>query len=234
MSVNSSVTDFSPLDEPIWQALSTTHACLAVGDDHAKRYPTDIGPLSGMKDQSAASYRSLAQLMSADDVAVLFLRTLPSPPEGWQIVTAFPMEQMVCDTPPAAPDGFAIEPLSKADVQQMRALAQATEPGPFRKRTIELGGYRGIRDAGRLVSMSGQRISLTGFTEVSAVCTYPEYRGRGYAGALVAAVARSLFEHNITPFLGVRQDNAGAISVYQRVGFRIRRTLYVVVLKRPQ
>jgi len=92
--------------------------------------------------------------------------------------------QMVCTTrPEVIPCGYAIEELKPDDVPEMLALAELTEPGPFRQRTIEFGGYMGIRDAGRLVAMAGQRLSLTGFTEVSAVCTHPEYRGRGYANA---------------------------------------------------
>jgi predicted GNAT family acetyltransferase len=81
--------------------------------------------------------------------------------------------------------------------------------------------------------MAGQRISLSGFTEVSAVCTYPEYRGRGYALALVSAVARTIFERGETPILGVRLDNSAAIRVYKKLGFTVRRNLHVVVLKKP-
>ena len=145
------------------------------------------------------------------------------------------MHQMICLTPPAVPQtDFLIERLAIADVPEMRKLAEATEPGPFRNRTIELGGYRGIRVDGRLASMTGQRCGLTDFTEVSAVCTWPEFRGRGYAQALVATVANGVFEQNKTPILGVREDNVNAIRVYEKVGFTIRRTLHVTVLKKSR
>jgi len=225
--------DTAVLDNPIWHALSTAHAHFAEGDDLAKRYQTDIGPLSGMKDQSPEAYRSLAQLLGPNDIAVLFLTDQPTPPKEVRLLQCFPMYQMICVTPPATPQAdFIIEGLTTADVPEMRKLAEATEPGPFRNRTIELGGYRGIRVDGHLASMTGQRLGLDHFTEVSAVCTWPEFRGRGYANALVTAVANGVFEQGKTPILGVREDNVSAIRVYEKVNFKIRRTLHVAVLKR--
>jgi predicted GNAT family acetyltransferase len=227
--------DTSVLDNPIWHALSTAHAHFSEGDDLARRYKTDIGPLSGMKNQSPQAYHSLAQLLEPDHVAVLFLTEPPTPPKELRLLQCFPMYQMICLTPPAMQQtDFIIESLTAEDVPEMRKLAEATEPGPFRQRTIELGGYRGIRDNGRLASMTGQRCGLNDFIEVSAVCTWPEFRGRGYANALVSTVANGVFSQNKTPFLGVREDNTGAIRVYEKVGFQIRRTLHVTVLKRSQ
>jgi predicted GNAT family acetyltransferase len=228
--------DTTALDNPIWNALSTAHAHFAEGDDLAKRYQTDIGPLSAMKDQSPEAYHSLAQLLGPSDIAVLFLTTdRPTPSKELRLLQCFPMYQMICLTPPAAlQTDFPIVSLTPTDVPEMRKLAEATEPGPFRSRTIELGGYRGIRVDGRLASMSGQRCGLNDFTEVSAVCTWPEFRGRGYAQALVATVANGVFEQNKTPILGVREDNVDAIRVYEKVGFTIRRTLHVTVLKRAR
>lgn len=221
------------LDNPIWNALTTAHAHLAEGDDHARRYPVDIGPLTGMKDQSPQAYHSLAQLLGPDDISILFLTEPPSPPENLRVLRCFPMYQMVClSRPQTNHHSFVLENLTAADIPEMRRLAEATEPGPFRQRTIELGGYKGIQADGRLASMTGQRCSLTNFTEVSAVCTWPEFRGRGYANALVAAVADGVFEQGKIPFLGVREDNTGAVRVYERAGFKIRGSLYVVVLKR--
>ncbi|QNI31565.1 GNAT family N-acetyltransferase [Alloacidobacterium dinghuense] len=227
--------DASVLDNPIWHALSTAHAHFAEGDDLAKRYRTDIGPLSGMRDTSPEAYHSLARLLGPDDIAVLFLTDLPTPPDSLRLIRCFPMYQMICLSPPQIPDrDLTIKKLTTADVPEMIELAEATEPGPFRQRTIELGGYRGIPVDGCLASMTGQRCGLNDFTEVSAVCTWPEFRGRGYAKALVATVANGVFEQNKTPFLGVREDNTGAVRVYEKVGFKIRRSLHVTVLKRSQ
>lgn len=222
------------LDHPIWHALSTTHARFAQGNELAKRYPADISPLAAIREQSPQAYSALAESLDKEEVAVFFLDVQPQLPEGWRLTANFEMHQMMCVDPSALlPCAEHIEALSTDDVPEMKKLAEATEPGPFRDRTIEFGGYRGIRDGAQLAAMAGQRISMSGYTEVSAVCTYLQYRGRGYAPALVSAVSRGIFERGETPILGVRIDNAAAIRAYQKVGFAVRRNLRVVVLKRP-
>jgi ribosomal protein S18 acetylase RimI-like enzyme len=223
------------LDNPIWHALQSVHAEFAQGDGLAKRYPGEVSPLAAVKEPSPEAYHSLGKVLDEDDAAVLFLADPPQPPQGWDVVHSLVMEQRVCTAPPEMiPHEYTLEPLTTDDVKEMRALAELTEPGPFRQRTIEFGGYLGICDGSRLVAMAGQRLSLAGFTEVSAVCTHPDYRGRGYANVLVTMIARAIFARGETPFLGVRQDNTGAIRVYEKLGFKVRRTLHVVVLKRPE
>lgn len=222
------------LDHPIWHALLTAHAHFAQGNELAKRYPADVSPLAAIKEQTPQAYSALGELLDPDEFAIFFLDATPKVPEGWRLLADFAMHHMIChDLAASTRQEYSIEPLQLQDVSDMQQLAEATEPGPFRKRTIEFGGYRGIRDGGRLVAMTGQRVSLTGFTEVSAVCTYPEYRGRGYAQALVAAVARGIFERGETPILGVKVGNDAAVRVYEKVGFTIRRNLHVVVVKKP-
>jgi predicted GNAT family acetyltransferase len=223
------------LDNPIWNGLSTEHASFAVGNDLAKRYPAAVSPLAAVREQSKQAFEALGELLAPQEVAVLFLDDVPHPPDGWRIVRNFLMDQMICAEPPKAiAHDVVLKALDLDDVSDMMELAELTEPGPFRKRTIEFGGYLGIRDAGRLAAMTGQRCHLTGFTEVSAVCTHPDFRGRGYAPVLVAAVARSIYARDETPFLGVRQDNISAKRVYEKLGFVTRRALYVTVLLRPQ
>jgi len=123
-----------------------------------------------------------------------------------------------------------VEDLGKADVPEMLALTTLTEPGPFGDRTILLGGYRGIRDHGRLVAMAGRRTTIPGYREVSAVCTHPSYRGRGYGAALVCAVSGSIIRLGELPYLHVPQSNSGAISLYRRLGYEISRTFYCAVV----
>jgi predicted GNAT family acetyltransferase len=223
------------LDNPIWYSLCTCHARFAQGDSLARRFLPEIGPLAGMKDQSREAYSSLAQLFAPGDFAVLFLDSEPQIPQGWNILRHEPMEQMVCANTAGEPAPFtrsepAIETLSSADIPDILELTALTEPGPFRQRTFELGGFLGIRDAGRLAAISGQRLALPGFTEVSAVCTHPDFRGRGYARALVAAVSRNIRMRGEVPFLEVLQSNTNAVRVYESVGFAVRRTFHLAVV----
>jgi ribosomal protein S18 acetylase RimI-like enzyme len=212
-----------PLDRPIWVALSTTHAAMAEGDSLAKRYPRDVSPLAALSEQSPRAYASLGRLLAPDEAVVLFLIEPPCPPAGWELVRDSELEQRVCASPPEAPRSMAaFEPLGPGDAAEMLALAELTEPGPFRPRTVEFGGYVGIRDSGKLVAMAGQRIRPAGYTEISAVCTHPDARGRGHAEALIAALSRTIFERGEIPFLGVRRDNHGARRLYERLGFKVR------------
>jgi predicted GNAT family acetyltransferase len=135
------------------------------------------------------------------------------------------------DSPPL-PSGVTLRQLSSPDVPEMVALAELTEPGPFRERTNELGTFYGVFDSGRLVAMAGQRMSVPGFIEVSAVCTHPDARGKGFARTLLAVVVRDIIERRRTPFLHVLADNRSAIRVYESLGFQVRRTFHLAVLKR--
>ena len=132
---------------------------------------------------------------------------------------------------PASP-AFDIVPLSEADAPDMLALATLTEPGPFRSRTHALGDFVGVKIDGRLVAMAGERMKPTGFTEVSGVCTHPDFRGRGYAGGLMRAVAERIIARGETPFLHVYPHNEGAIALYEALGFRLRRAVTMAVLAR--
>jgi ribosomal protein S18 acetylase RimI-like enzyme len=226
------------LDNPIWNSLATRHAHLAIGAHMghglARRYPGNIGPLSAVQEPTSAAYADLAAIVPEDDVAVLFLENLLEIPAGWQLLRGGALVQMVCPTVPDQPAlAEAILPMKPADYPEMIALASLTEPGPFRDHTAKLGGFVGIRVDGRLATMAGQRLAPTGFAEVSAVCTHPDFRGRGYAQALVAAVARDIHSQGRIPFLTSFEANTGAVRIYQQVGFVHRRTFQLAVLKPP-
>jgi hypothetical protein len=81
----------------------------------------------------------------------------------------------------------------------MHDLAQKTKPGPFGKRTHEMGNYIGIRDRGRLIAMAGERMQLDGYVEISAVCVDDAWRGRGLAGRLVNVLRREIEQRGETP-----------------------------------
>lgn len=226
------------LDNPIWSSLATRHAHLAlgagIGHGLARRYPSNIGPLSAFQESTPEAYADLAAIVPEGDVAVLFLEEAPEISAGWQVVRGGTLVQMVCTAIPDQPPlDDTIVPMEAAHIPEMVALAALTEPGPFRDGTAKLGGFLGIRVGGRLAAMAGQRLSPTGFAEVSAVCTHPDFRGRGYARALVAAVTRNIRAEGRMPFLTSFEANTGAVRIYQQLGFFVRRTFQLAVLKPP-
>jgi predicted GNAT family acetyltransferase len=122
--------------------------------------------------------------------------------------------------------------LGADDAAAMVELAELTKPGPFTLRTHELGTFLGIRIAGQLVAMVGERMKPANYTEITAVCVHPDHRGRGYAQALLAAISRQIVARGEIPFLHVFSHNEPAIALYRRQGMEIRRRLYVTVLRR--
>jgi GNAT superfamily N-acetyltransferase len=229
--------DLRPLDNPIWNALGTEHRTLALTNGPARRYPSEIGPLSGIPDQSPASFEALRGLAAPGGVLVLFFEEPSRHPANWTLLRGCLLNQMI-RLEPIPPEPRLTDPqaeirrLTFADVPAMIKLADLTEPGPFRSRTIELGGFFGAFHSGRLVAMSGQRLHLPHFIEVSAVCTHPDARGRGYARRLMSLVIADIVAERKTPILHVLPENRSAISVYESLGFTLRRQLHLAVLKR--
>jgi GNAT superfamily N-acetyltransferase len=225
-----------PLDNPIWNSLRTEHSSFAVSNRLARRYPPAIGPLSGVASQTAANYEALRELAGPGGVVVLFCTETPAPPPGWTLIRGGLLTQMICLQPENhVPDpltrGETLRPLTTRDVPAMVALAELTEPGPFRERTIELGAFYGIFENDRLLAMAGERTHLPGFVEVSAVCTHPDARGCGYARKLIAVVMDEIHQRGKIPFLHSLADNYSAIRVYEGLGFTERRTFELAVLK---
>ena len=122
--------------------------------------------------------------------------------------------------------------LGSADVPEMIDLVVRTEPGPFLPRTVELGDYLGIRRGGALVAMAGERMRPQGWTEISAVCTDPDYRGQGLASRLMGALIAAIQLRSERVFLHVLATNTGAIGLYEELGFRVRETATLTVVTR--
>ena len=119
--------------------------------------------------------------------------------------------------------------IDKSDCNRMVRAARA-DPGPFLPQTIQRGSYFGIRASdGRLVAMAGERLQSTAFGEISAVCTHPEFRGRGYARDLTTFLAAHILAAGKTPFLHVKSEN-GAKVVYQKIGLRLRAAICLTVI----
>jgi ribosomal protein S18 acetylase RimI-like enzyme len=222
-----------PLDNVIWNALTTRQTEFAKTIGTARRFVPDVGPLAGFA-PGGVDYAALAQLADGFSVA-LFLDTPFLPRPGWKILWGAPLLQMVwsgTDQSALVDVPAPIVQLGAADSAAMLALTQLTRPGPFGPRTHELGEFFGIRQDDQLVAMAGERLKVLGYTEVSAVCTHPNYLGKGYAYALMDTVIRGICARGETPFLHVRADNRRAIELYERLGFRQRVAMHFVVLER--
>jgi ribosomal protein S18 acetylase RimI-like enzyme len=210
------------LDNPVWSALSGPQAGIAHIVGGAARYPEDVALFGALADDTdPAAWAELARIAGPAGVLLVGVSTVP---EGWAAGTAVRGVQFVGTDLRAEPDPEAVR-LGKADVPEMLDLVRRTEPGPFLQRTVELGTYLGIRREGRLVAMAGERMRPTGWTEISAVCTDPAYRGHGFATRLIRAVAVGIRQRGDIPFLHTGGDNTTAIRLYESIGFTFRRPM---------
>lgn len=223
-----------PLDRPVWHALTTRQAALAIGSTRARRMAPDYGVFAAAADMSAASLSDIAALLPRDG-AVWIVETSEMPaPSGTRITHTADVNQMIAPAISPGTADFDVVVLDDTDALAMLALATLTEPGPFFARTHQLGRFIGVKQSGMLVAMAGERLKLDGFTEVSGVCTHPDHRGRGYAGGLIRAVAQNIVARGETPFLHVYPDNNGAIALYETLGFSMRQRLVVTVLEQAR
>lgn len=223
-----------PLDRPVWATL-VSQPQLAEGSERAKRCRRDINLFASARDDEPASLAALAGLVHpGETVYVLQVPAIPTP-TGLTLARAARGVQMVATRPltadeAAGPDELVT--LGDADAPEMLALAQLTQPGPFLARTHTMGRFIGVRIEGRLAAMAGERLRLPGHVEVSGVSTHPDFRGRGLARRLSAAVARHLQAQGQQPFLHAWTTNTAAIRLYEGLGFALRSEVNVSVLQR--
>jgi predicted GNAT family acetyltransferase len=221
----------SLLDNPIWHALNSRQRELGRGRGFAAGYVTDVSRFVAVAQPSPEAFVDLAALVQPGETVALAMAAPFDLPEGWKLVRSRPLDQMVWDHPEGSTAALDLR-LKTEDVPEMLSLAQATDPGPFSEGTIRTGRYYGVRSKnGRLIAMAGERMRLDGFTEISAVCTDPAFRGHGYARALVTGLAVQALAEGSTPFLHVKTE-IGAKGLYDALGFRLRRGIQLTVLTR--
>jgi ribosomal protein S18 acetylase RimI-like enzyme len=211
------------LDNPFWASLLTRHAHFALGGDLARRYLPAISPIVGLAGPGAANVAALQTLVDVGDDVGMVGPFAPALPPNWKTLYESRVTQMIRTVATPLPEGdVETSILGPGDVVEMVALVELTKPGPFRPRTIELGTYVGIRQAGRLVAMAGERSWVGDYREVSAVCTHPDAQGRGYSRALIGRVVNRMLRAGQTPYLHVESLNTRAIDLYQKLGFNRR------------
>ncbi|MBF0665850.1 MAG: GNAT family N-acetyltransferase [Brevundimonas sp.] len=227
-----------PLDRPVWSALTTRLAPLAIRAEHeagaAVRLDPDIGVFAAAADVSADSRAAL------DDLCRRYPGAGLVEPEGTPIAAVLPdlpaVSRASCVQMTAAaltagePGDLDVLTLSEADAEEMLALATLTRPGPFRKGTLRLGGFVGVRREGRLIAMAGERMKVDGFSELSGVCTHPDFRGQGLAGALSRIVVARILGRGEQAFLHAYADHAATIAFYEGLGFSVRARMTYTVL----
>ncbi|HEY0598986.1 GNAT family N-acetyltransferase [Brevundimonas sp.] len=222
-----------PLDRPVWSALTGRQAPLALGDARAWRIDPAYGLFAAAADDSPGATEALGRLnLSPNGMGLVETADMPVPP-GAVVRSRAACVQMVASSLNGGGKAVAFEPLGEADAAEMLALATLTVPGPFFEKTHRLGDFIGVKQDGRLVAMAGERMKPEGFTEVSGVCTHPDFRGRGYAGALMRVVTGRILERREQAFLHAYAAHTATIALYQTLGFEVRTPITYTVLDGP-
>jgi len=222
------------LDRPIWSALTTRHEAFAEGDGLARRYRPSIVPFAATAADDADSLGALARLLPPRETAVLVQTDeIILPPEVSAISTA-PLVQMIAEQSMPAASDERIRQLTKDDAAEMLALALLTKPGPFTLEALSLGDFWGISIDGRLAAMAGERMKQPGYSELSGVCTHPDFRGAGLARLLSVFVAGRIAARGEIAYLHAYDSNAAAIRLYESIGFRLRSMMNMAMVQRAE
>lgn len=221
------------LKNPVYSALLTGDKHLSFGNEYVKYFDEEVSPFAGFDESNTHGFTELYDILSPGRKILYAISTQIDQPAGWQFNHEIKGLQFVYKGSNEIKKEFTgIMPLNSVYAEEMVQLAKLTKPGPFAKRTIEFGSYYGIFENAKLVAMTGQRLHVKNYTEISAVCTHPDHLGKGYAFKLMQHQLDIILQNHQIPFLHVREDNQRAIALYERLGFRISRHMYFYFMKR--
>jgi ribosomal protein S18 acetylase RimI-like enzyme len=227
------------LDNPVWWSLNGRQRALGSTTALAARFDPEISPFGGLADGDDPARWEDLRLLAGPGNVVGLTGDNGTPPPSWTVLRTLAGLQMIGDridsqAPTSdrrdAPKDLLVL-LGADDVPDMLELVARTTPGPFLARTVEFGGYVGIRRDGRLIAMAGERLRPLDHTEVSAVATDPDHRRQGLAELVVRRVAADIIDRGETPFLHTEASNSGAIRLYQSIGFSVRRPVTFTILR---
>ena len=219
------------LDNPIYASLTSLHRDLARHEGAACRYPGEVAPFLAAADASNDLSEAVSALVPDDDT-VYVLGVAPLVSEAWSLKAYAPLAQMVCERPLPVPDGPEILALDEAHRADVLALTALVYPHYFRPRTMTLGRYFGMYVDDRLAAIVGERMGTPSAREMSAICTHPDFLGRGYARRLTAMLTNDTLARGALPFLHVSYENARAKALYEQMGYRLRRDIGFWSLRR--
>ncbi|MBA3679757.1 MAG: GNAT family N-acetyltransferase [Bacteroidetes bacterium] len=211
------------LDNPVWFSLAETHREFAIEHKNIKFYHPDFCPFGAFSDnefiaEAIDKYSELVEDFYSVGEKPIFNSLI-------KIKKELICNQMILEKPILIEIKEEIITLNNEHVQDLFNLVNFVQPGYFKSKTSELGSYYGIYKNGRLIAVTGERMKMNSYTEVSAVVTHPEYTGKGFARQLIAHTTNKIFAQNKIPYLHVAESNVGAIKLYEKLGLNRRRKI---------
>lgn len=217
------ITEEHKLDNPVWNSLSESHQEFSIDYEGVKFYNPDYCPFGGFVNPENTvevinQYASLTENF-------FIVGEKPEVPNSLEIVKELICLQMVIHEKIQIAINTEIIKLTERHNQELCDLVNLVQPGYFKTKTPSLGHYYGIFKDEKLIAITGERMKMNDFTEVSAIITHPEHTGKGYAKQLIAHTTNAIFDQNKIPYLHVVESNTGAIALYEKLGFETRRKI---------
>jgi ribosomal protein S18 acetylase RimI-like enzyme len=211
------------LDNPVWHSLNEAHKEFALTYDGLKCYQPDLCPFGGYKN----NYSIATQINEYAKIIDNFFIVGEKPEFSDDLILEKELVclQMVIDRKIDLDIREEIIHLNESYSQDLFKLVNLVQAGYFKNKTILLGDYYGIFANGSLIAVAGERMKMNDFTEVTAIVTHPDHTGKGYAKQLIAHVVNKITNENKVPYLHVAETNYGAINLYNKSGFNIRRKI---------
>ncbi|MFD0750411.1 GNAT family N-acetyltransferase [Mucilaginibacter calamicampi] len=221
------------LNNPVWHALNSGNHHLGQGNERVKYFNGEVSPFVALRESTDQNFMELYHMLAGTPISLFATPIQLNIPAPWKIVACVHGLQMIHNTIPVKNDHtHSVSTLLTSHCTEMVNLAKLTNPGPFGMRTIDFGHYQGVFDNNKLVAMAGQRMHAFNYAEISAVCTHPEYTGKGYARQLVTNQINRILAASDIPYLHVKHDNKRAVDLYQSLGFSVRGNMYFYILKK--
>lgn len=212
------------LDNPTWYSLLETHRDFAIDYEGSQFYSPSFCPFGGFIDHEAIA----RAIDSYCKLTPNFYVVGNKPKFSNKVIlnNELVCNQMILDkTITLDSTEPIVELTSAAQKEALFELVNLVQPGYFRPKTSALGSYFGIYKNNLLVAVTGERMQMNEFTEISAVVTHPEHTGKGYAKQLVAYTSNKIITQGKTPYLHVAETNTSAITLYEKLGFCTRRKI---------
>ena len=211
------------LDNPVWHSLSESHQNFAVDYTNIKFYHPDYCPFGGFgKNENISKFINEYSAM-VDNFFVVGEK--PELSDQLKLKKELVCLQMVISDRIDLEIKEQVIQLASVHTDTLFQLVNLVQPGYFKRRTALLGDYFGIFKNDELIAVTGERMKMNDFVEVSAIVTHPKHTGQGYAKQLIAHTVNNIFNQNKIPFLHVVENNTGAIKLYEKLGFTTRRKI---------
>lgn len=222
-----------PLDNPIWTALNSGSFHFSFGDAKIRFIDRKMGFFAGMPAYEKKELEQLHDTLELGQRVILFTPHVLELDSRWLVHNDHEMFQMLGTRSYLdQPESSQIQELGQKEVAAMLTLTKLTKPGPFFENTFHFGGYFGCFIDGKLVSMAGSRLVAGDFTEVSAVCTHPEFQGLGFSKRVLPHVLKYIQKLGKIPYLHLYPENTPALRLYESLGFEVRNRLRVYSLEK--